>query len=58
MRTAKFPTLPSATGRDPWGNLRDDPPAPPEADLEYLAFGGSLVTQDPRYESANLPPLT
>ena len=47
--------LPTATGRDPWANLRDNPPRPPVS-AERLAFGTGNITRDPAYTKANLPP--
>jgi len=49
--------LPPAFGQDPWGNQLYSAPPPPAVDVNYLAFGGGLLTQDPRYLPANLPPF-
>lgn len=57
-RPAISPTIPTASGRDPWGSLLRDGPPPPQVDAAFLAFGQGLLTDDPRYGPANLPPLT
>lgn len=49
--------LPPAFGFDPYESALFSKPAPPPVNVDYLAFGSGLVTQDPRYRPANLPPF-
>lgn len=57
QRTLPSPTR-TATGRHPYQNVLNTPPAPPAVDVGALAFGSNAILDDPRYLAANLPPYT